>query len=124
MRIPIQYALSFPEIWQTALEPMNLKSPLSLTFEPPDHARFLSLGLAHEALRRGGTTPAAMNAANEVAVQAFLDGTISFPAITQVVSEVVEKHRSVDASALGEVLAADRGAREQAEAACRVRAKR
>jgi len=118
MRIPIQYALTHPEVWETALEPMALSKSLSLSFDPPDHDRFKSLGLAHEALRRGGTTPAAMNAANEVAVQAFLDGEIPFPAITDVVGEVMVRHRTVAATALGDVLAADRAAREEARGAC------
>jgi 1-deoxy-D-xylulose-5-phosphate reductoisomerase len=80
MRIPIQYAMSYPEVVKTPLEPLDLANPFALSFEPPDHARFGALQLARHALARGGTTPAAMNAANEVAVQAFLDGLISFPA--------------------------------------------
>lgn len=118
MRIPIQYALSYPEAWRTPLEPMDLSTALSLNFEPPDHGRFKSLGLARRALERGGTTPAAMNAANEVAVQAFLDGEIPFTGITEVVSDVVLNHASTAASALDVVLAADRAAREGARAAC------
>lgn len=118
MRIPIQYALTYPEVWATPLTPMDLASALSLTFEPPDHARFRSLHLAHEALRRGGTSPAAMNAANEVAVQAFLDGEIPFPGITEVVGEVLNRHETREASTLDAVLEADRLAREQARSAC------
>ncbi len=118
MRIPIQYALTYPEVWATPLPPMDLCSALSLTFEPPDHERFRSLRLAHEALRRGGTSPAAMNAANEVAVQAFLDGEIPFPGITDVVGEVLSRHETRDASTLDAVLEADRLGREQASLAC------
>ncbi|MBK5254827.1 MAG: 1-deoxy-D-xylulose-5-phosphate reductoisomerase [Vicinamibacteria bacterium] len=118
MRMPIQYALSYPEVWATPLQPMDLAAALSLTFEPPDHGRFKSLGLAHQALERGGTTPAAMNAANEVAVQAFLDGEIPFTTITQVVGDVVQGHSRGEATAIGDVLAADRAAREQARNAC------
>ena len=118
MRIPIQYALSYPEVWGTPLEPMDLSTTLFLNFEPPDHGRFKSLGLARRALERGGTTPAAMNAANEVAVQAFLDGEIPFTGITEVVSDVVLNHVSTDATDLEVVLAADRAAREGARAAC------
>jgi 1-deoxy-D-xylulose-5-phosphate reductoisomerase len=120
MRIPIQYALTHPEVWATPLPSMDLGAALSLTFEPPDHSRFPSLRLAQHALGRGGTTPSAMNAANEVAVQAFLDDEISFPGITRVVSEVVNRHETSDASTLGAVLEADRLAREQAKAACAV----
>ena len=118
MRIPIQYALSYPEVWTTTLEPMDLSSAFALNFDPPDHARFKSLHLAHRALERGGTTPAAMNAANEVAVQAFLDGAIPFTAITDVVDEVAASHPREEATALDVVLGADQAARRAAEVAC------
>jgi 1-deoxy-D-xylulose-5-phosphate reductoisomerase len=118
MRIPIQYALTWPEVWETPLEPMDLGSALSLTFEPPDHTRFKSLRLAQTALARGGTTPAAMNAANEVAVQAFLEGRIPFPSITEIVGQVVMNHAASEASTIEAVLAADRAARAEAFAAC------
>jgi 1-deoxy-D-xylulose-5-phosphate reductoisomerase len=118
MRIPIQYALSYPEVWETPLEPMDLGAPFSLAFEPPDHGRFKSLRLAQEALERGGTTPAAMNAANEVAVQAFLDGHIPFTGITEIVSDVVMNHIALEAATLETVLSADRAARARAQVAC------
>ncbi len=118
MRIPIQYALTYPEVWPTALEPMSLKDAFSLTFEPPDHGRFQSLRLAQTALVRGGTTPAALNAANEVAVQAFLDGQIPFTGITEIVSEVVMNHAPVAAQNLETVLEVDRAARALARTAC------
>jgi 1-deoxy-D-xylulose-5-phosphate reductoisomerase len=121
MRIPIQYALSYPEVWTTTLEPMDLSAAFSLNFEPPDHERFKSLALAHQALAMGGTTPAAMNAANEIAVQAFLDGEISFTGITDVVQEVTASHGREDATALDVVLSADQEARRMARAACVVR---
>ena len=118
MRIPIQYALSYPEVWETPLPPMDLRTAFSLGFEPPDHARFKSLRLAQEALERGGTTPAAMNAANEVAVQAFLDGEIPFTGITEIVSDAVRNHVSSAAESIEAVLSADRDARAQARLAC------
>ena len=118
MRIPIQYALTFPDVWDTPLQPMDLGSAFSLAFEPPDHGRFRSLGLAKEALERGGTAPAAMNAANEVAVQAFLDGEIPFTGITEIVGEVLMGHVSKRADSIETVLSADRAAREQARIAC------
>ena len=118
MRIPIQYALSYPEVWETPLPPMDFGAALSLAFEPPDHARFKGLRLAQEALARGGTTPAAMNAANEVAVQAFLDGEIPFTGITEIVSEVVMNHVPKEATAIETILSADRAARAQARVAC------
>ena len=118
MRIPIQYALSYPEVWETPLEPMDLGAAFSLAFEPPDHARFKSLQLAKEALERGGTAPAVMNAANEVAVQAFLDGEIPFTGITEIVSDVVRSHTPKSAETLEAVLLADRAGRAQARVAC------
>jgi 1-deoxy-D-xylulose-5-phosphate reductoisomerase len=118
MRIPIQYALTFPEVWETPLQPMDLGTAFSLGFEPPDHARFKSLGLAKEALQRGGTAPAAMNAANEVAVQAFLDGEIPFTAITEIVGDVLTTHATRTADSIETVLSADRAARDQARLAC------
>ena len=117
MRIPIQYALTWPEVWETPLEPMDLSSAFSLSFEPPDHGRFRSLRLAQQALAQGGTAPAAMNAANEVAVQAFLDGEIPFTGITDIVSEVLKNHAPGEASTIDAVLAADRSAREEAKRA-------
>ncbi len=118
MRIPIQYALTYPEVWETPLQPMDLGTAFSLAFEPPDHARFKSLRLAKLALERGGTTPSAMNAANEVAVQAFLDGEIPFTGITEIVSDVVMSHVSSEAATIDAVLTADRAARAQARTAC------
>lgn len=118
MRIPIQYALTYPEVWETPLPPMDLGAAFSLAFEPPDHARFKSLRLARTALERGGTTPAAMNAANEVAVQAFLNGEIPFTGITEIVSEVVMSHIPKEAATIEAVLAADRAARARAQSAC------
>lgn len=115
MRIPIQYALTFPEVLKTPLAPMSLKGALRLDFEPPDHSRFPSLRLAHEALDRGGTTSAAFNAANEVAVQAFLDVAIPFPAITEIVAEVVTRHQPTAISTIENAIDADRKAREHAQ---------
>jgi len=123
MRIPIQYVLSYPEVWTTPLSPMDLGAALALTFEPPDHRKFPSLGLAHQALQRGGTVPAVLNAANEIAVQAFLDGGIPFDAITDIVGEAVSNHGRSEARTLEDVLAADRAARDQARKACAKRAK-
>jgi len=118
MRIPIQYALSYPETWTTPLDPMDLAKAFSLTFEPPDHARFPSLTLAHRALREGGSAAAVMNAANEVAVECFLEGRIPFTGITDVVSDVVSRHTPSSAATLEDVLDADRSARERARSAC------
>lgn len=111
MRIPIQYALTYPDVLETPLEPMNFRETFSLHFEPPDHAAFPSLGLAHRALELGGTTPAAFNAANEVAVAAFLEGRITFPRITEAAEHIVSRHAPSAVDGVGTALAADREAR-------------
>jgi len=82
-----------------------------LGFEPPDHARFPSLGLARAAARAGGTAPAVLNAANEVAVQAFLERRLNFTAIAAVIDKVLQRLDSSPVRALGDVLDADAAAR-------------
>jgi 1-deoxy-D-xylulose-5-phosphate reductoisomerase len=94
MRVPIQYALSFPERWEAPVPPLDMCALGSLSFEAPDLSTFRCLGLALEAGRCGGTMPAAMNAANEVAVAAFLAGGLSFTGIDSVVESVMHGHTS------------------------------
>jgi 1-deoxy-D-xylulose-5-phosphate reductoisomerase len=114
MRLPIQYALSHPERWEAAIPGLDFTQAMRLDFEPPDREKFPCLGLAYEAITTGGTRPAALNAANEEAVAAFLDGRISFPAIAESIHEVLcsEPRRAV--GHLEDVLEADRGARARA----------
>jgi 1-deoxy-D-xylulose-5-phosphate reductoisomerase len=119
MRMPIQYALSHPERWDAAIPGLDLTRPLHLDFEPPDHARFPCLGLASRALEAGGTAPAVLNAANEEAVAAFLDGRIPFPGIPESITEVLESHPATPVSRLEDVLAADAWARTRAREALR-----
>ena len=90
MRTPIAYALSYPQRMKTAVAPLDFSQPLSLEFMPPDDKRFPSLSMARQAYRAGNGASIAFNAANEVAVAAFLDKRISFPRITQLVGEVLE----------------------------------
>ena len=116
MRIPIQAALSAPDRLPFEGEGLDPTRLGELTFEPVDHDRFPAVDLAYEVGRRGGTYPAALNAANEVAVRAFLDGTLGFIEIVGVVRAVVERHESGDAAVLDDVLAADRWARAEARA--------
>ena len=85
-----------------------------LTFDAPDVKRFPSLNFAYEACRRGGTLPAAMNAANEVAVDAFLKERIGFPYIFRIVDEVMGAHTCIDNPELSGIIEADRWAREKA----------
>ena len=117
MRHPIQYALSWPERWPTSLPPFDPAAAGPLTFEPPDLERFPCLGLAFRALAAGGAAPAALNAANEVAVSAFLDRRIAFPEIADVVAEALDRHAADAASTLDELERVDARARETAERA-------
>jgi 1-deoxy-D-xylulose-5-phosphate reductoisomerase len=114
MRLPIQWALQYPERVPGIAPPLNLATMGPLTFEAPDEARFPALGLARQAIRRGGTSPAAMNAANEVAVQAFLDGATGFYGITGCIEAVLERHEPIARPNLDDVYAADAEARRMA----------
>src|SRR4051794_14726919 len=92
MRVPISYALHYPERADVPVEPLDLAALGQLTFEAPDEDAFPCLRLAREAALAGGTSPCAMNAANEVAVQAFLDGAIPFTAIAEVIERALDAH--------------------------------
>ncbi|HEY2946430.1 MAG TPA: 1-deoxy-D-xylulose-5-phosphate reductoisomerase, partial [Vicinamibacteria bacterium] len=105
MRLPIQYALSYPERWEAAIPGIDFSHGLRLEFEAPDHDRFPCLGLAYRALEGGGSLPAVLNAANEEAVAAFLDGRIAFPAIPEAIREVMDDHPPRAVATLDEVLA-------------------
>lgn len=117
MRMPIQYALTYPEKWEAAIPGMDFTRAMRLDFAPPDREKFPCLSLAYRALEQGGTAPAALNAANEEAVAAFLDGRAPFPAIPESIQEVLETEPRAAASALEDVLEADRRARERARQA-------
>ena len=117
MRMPIQYALSYPEKWPAAIPGMDFTRPMELEFAPPDRESFPCLSLAYRALEKGGTAPAALNAANEEAVAAFLDGSAPFLAIPESIQEVLETEPRRPASTLEDVLEADRRARERARQA-------
>lgn len=114
MKHAIQYALTYPERKEGMLPPLDLAKLTQLTFEPPDTERFPCLALAYQALRVGGTLPAAMNAANEVAVAAFLDGAIKLSEIPQIIENVMKSHEVQPADNLETILAADTQAREHA----------
>jgi 1-deoxy-D-xylulose-5-phosphate reductoisomerase len=122
MRMPIQYALSYPEKWEAAIPGMDFTRAMSLDFAPPDRSKFPCLSLAYRALEAGGTAPAALNAANEEAVGAFLDGRAPFLAIPESIQEVLETEPKSPASSLEDVLEADRRARERARQALARRA--
>ena len=124
MRLPIQYALSHPERWQAAIPGMDFTRPMRLDFHLPDHERFPCVGLAYRALAVGRSLPAVLNAANEEAVAAFLDGRIPFPAIPATVLEVMEAHRPAALGALEDVLEADRWSRSATRSILERRASR
>jgi 1-deoxy-D-xylulose-5-phosphate reductoisomerase len=111
MRLPIQYALTYPRRHPHTAARLDLRALGALEFEAPDEARFPALGLAREALRRGGTAPAVLNAANEVAVHLFLDGRLAFPDIAASVRRALDAHVPRPVRTLDDVLAADREAR-------------
>ncbi len=114
MRIPIQYALSYPVRWDTAVAYLDFSKIKYFSFGKPDFRKFPCLGLAYEAARRGGTLPAVLNAANEEAVNAFLNNRIKFTNIAMVVEKVLNRHRSLRDPDLGEILEADIWARHKA----------
>lgn len=116
MRHPIQYALTYPERRGGELPPLDITQISELTFEEPDLERFPCLGLAYRALRAGGTMPAVLNAANETAVQAFLDGKVRIPDIATINEHVMNAHQPTPASDVQTILAADRDARKAAAA--------
>jgi 1-deoxy-D-xylulose-5-phosphate reductoisomerase len=115
MRHAIQYALTFPERKPGELEPLDLTRLSNLEFESPDLERFPCLALAYRALRIGGTLPAAMNAANEIAVRAFLDGRISLSSISRIIEAVMDKHQTQPVTSLEIVREIDSQSRLAAE---------
>lgn len=117
MRTAIQYALTYPARLPSDLETYSVSAFASLTFEEPDRAKFPSLDLGRRAARDGGVAGAALNAANERAVELFLDGAIPFPEIFRRVARAVERAPRVAAPDLAAVLEADRRAREEAAVA-------
>jgi 1-deoxy-D-xylulose-5-phosphate reductoisomerase len=115
MRTPISYAMKYPERLPLDIPPLDLAAISKLTFHRPDHERFPCLGLGYEALRVGGTMPAALNAANEVAVAAYLQERIGFLGIADVIRATMEAHTPRAVTSLEDALEADRWAREKAD---------
>jgi len=113
MRLPIQYALFYPERLPSKLPHLDFSNIGALTFEAPDLEKFPCLRLAVEAGRKGGTYPAVLSAADEVAVELFLEGRIGFLDIGKLVEETLEQHQSTPCPSLEEVLTADAWARER-----------
>jgi len=115
MRIPIQYALTYPERLDSGLESLELGRVGSLEFTEVDEARYPLIVFAKRALEAGKSLPVALNAANEVAVEAFLERRIGFTDIHSVVGEILGRHRISEVESLGAVLAVDRETRAQTE---------
>lgn len=115
MKLPIQYALSYPDRWDAALPPLDLAQCGALEFDRPDHARFPCLGLAYRALRAEGSLPVTLNAANEVAVDAFLHTQLGFMQIPELIERALDACASLHGGAvrtLADVRDADRRARD------------
>lgn len=114
MRVPIAYALSYPDRLDCELPSLDLSQLSRLDFETPDYEKFPCLKLAIDALDAGETVPAVLNAANEIAVQAFLDEQISFKEISEIIRTTMQNHKSKPVTTLEDVLSADRWTREEA----------
>src|SRR5213594_2548088 len=114
MCLPIQYALTYPHRARSDRVQTDFAKLGSLTFEEPDHDRFPALNLARRAGEVGGTLPAVLNAANEVAVEAFCAGRINFPQITETVARTMDRHKVSEHPTLKEILEGDAWARKEA----------
>jgi 1-deoxy-D-xylulose-5-phosphate reductoisomerase len=115
MRTPISYAMRYPGRLPLDLPSLDLTEIAKLTFCKPDHDRFPCLGLGYESLRIGGTMPTTMNAANETAVEAFLNGGIRFTDIAEIIRSTMDVHTTKEIETVEDALEADRWAREKAE---------
>jgi 1-deoxy-D-xylulose-5-phosphate reductoisomerase len=114
MRMPIQYALTWPERAQAPVPKIDWNQARQWDFAAPDHAKFPLLGLAYDAQRSGGAATCVLNAADEIAVEAFLEGRISFPAIARVVEETLQRTPGKDPASIDDILATDHKARQVA----------
>jgi 1-deoxy-D-xylulose-5-phosphate reductoisomerase len=114
MRIPIQYALTYPQREATTLKPLNFFKLRKLNFQKPDLRRFPCLRLAIEAAEEGGSLPCVLNAADETAVNAFLNRRIKFVDIPTIITKVLNRHRKIADPCLQEILAVDDWARAEA----------
>jgi 1-deoxy-D-xylulose-5-phosphate reductoisomerase len=123
MRIPIQYALFYPERLATNSKRLNLAATKNLTFEEPDRGKFPCLGTCYQALQMSGTAPAVLNAANEIAVNAFLEGKLPFVEIHEVVSQTLNRHKVAKEPGLDDILNADKWSREEANRIIGLRSK-
>jgi len=114
MRVPIQYALAYPERLRNQLAGIDFYALSKLHFVKPDLGKFPCLALAYQAARDLGTLPAVLNAANEISVKKFLEGSIKFTAIPQVIEKVMRKHHNLVNPSLADIMQADAWARQEA----------
>jgi 1-deoxy-D-xylulose-5-phosphate reductoisomerase len=114
MRMPIQYAMTYPDRDRAPVPRLNWSQSRTWTFAPPDLNKFRLLKLAYEAQRQGGSATCTLNAADEIAVEAFLDGRIPFPAIAETVEETLQRQVPSDPATIAEVLELDRSSRDHA----------
>jgi 1-deoxy-D-xylulose-5-phosphate reductoisomerase len=114
MRMPIQYALTYPERAEAPVPRLDWSESAAWTFDPPDFNKFPLLKLAYQAQETGGSATAILNAADEIAVEAFLGDRIPFPGIAETVAETLAKMPRQDPATVGEVLEIDRDARRVA----------
>ncbi|HUQ95703.1 MAG TPA: 1-deoxy-D-xylulose-5-phosphate reductoisomerase [Bryobacteraceae bacterium] len=121
MRMPIQYALTYPDRWEAPVPRLDWSQARRWEFFPPDLRKFPLLRLAYQAMETGGSATCTLNAADEVAVEAFLSGEISFPAIAEAVEETLHKVPSREPVSIEEVLEIDRQSREVARDVCHQR---
>lgn len=122
MRMPIQYALTYPERREAPVPKIDWAQARTWEFLPPDHDKFPLLRLAYQCLEAGGAATCTLNAADEIAVEAFLEGRIGFPSIYEVVSETIAKLPSREPRTIGEILEIDRESREVARNLVQARA--
>ncbi|OGP63284.1 MAG: 1-deoxy-D-xylulose-5-phosphate reductoisomerase [Deltaproteobacteria bacterium RBG_13_47_9] len=116
MRIPISYALSFPQRLNLKLPPLDICQNGALTFSTPDQGRFPCLKLAYQSIKIGETMPAVLNAANEMAVNAFLKGSLKFTQIPLLIQRVMEEHEVKTVHTIEDILKTDHWARERSKA--------
>jgi len=119
MRMPIQYALTYPDRWEAPVQPLDWASMGNWEFYPPDFRKFPLLKLAYQAMETGGSATATLNAADEIAVESFLRGEISYPRIAEVVEETLQQVPSRRPSSIAEVLDIDNQSRQVARSLAR-----
>ncbi len=119
MRLPIQYAFSFPERWTAPVPALDMSRALRLDFDVPDTAAFPCLALAYRALESERSLPVVLNAANEVAVARFLDGAVGFTAIPEIIERSMAAHQPAEVTTLAAVRGVDSWARDYAQQVAR-----